>query len=316
VTPCMPLSIRNFESTESATSAPAYQHGELSGQVQRLRTIGPFTISETSYPAGMVMTHHNHAESHITFVIEGTFRERYAAGSLVCRAGSVRFLPEAVVHETEIESPLRCLHVISESKVLDQLARKSVVPQKPMQIHGFSATWLANRLYAEFSRGDEASAMAIEGLVLEILAEMSRSDSSVDSLPRPNWLRHATEIVEARFLERLSLAEIASEVGVHYVHLSRQFHKYNRCTVGELIRRRRVQHASHLLAHTETPLAEIALICGFSDQSHLSFLFKRYMGLSPSKFRLLAGREAARQPRQEAPTDSLSRPLGFNAAGK
>jgi AraC-like DNA-binding protein len=50
-----------------------------------------------------------------------------------------------------------------------------------------------------------------------------------------------------------------------------------------------VQHASHLLAHSQTPLAEIALICGFSDQSHLSFLFKRYMGVSPSKIRALAG---------------------------
>ena len=90
-------------------------------------------------------------------------------------------------------------------------------------------------------------------------------------------------------MERLSLAEIAAQVGVHYVHLSRQFHKYNRCTVGELIRRRRVQYACHLLAHSRTPLAEIALACGFSDQSHLSFLFKRYMGLSPSKYRSLAG---------------------------
>ncbi len=78
------------------------------------------------------------------------------------------------------------------------------------------------------------------------------------------------------------------------VHPSvRQFHKYNRCTVGELIRRRRVQYASHLLAHSRTPLAEIALTCGFSDQSHLSFLFKRYMGVSPSKFRSLAGMDSA-----------------------
>ena len=43
------------------------------------------------------------------------------------------------------------------------------------------------------------------------------------------------------------------------------------------------------LAHSNTPLAEIALTCGFSDQSHFSFLFKRYMGMSPSKFRSLAG---------------------------
>ncbi len=296
----------------SSSARNSESPGELSGQVLRLRTIGPFTISETSYPAGLVLAQHVHRESHITFIIEGTFRERYATGSLVCRAGAVRFLPDAAVHETEIESPLRCLHIISEPKTLDQLARKSMVPQKPMQIHGFSATWLANRLYAEFSRGDDASEIAIEGLVLEILAEMSRSNSNTPSPACPTWLKHATEIVESRFLERLSLADIASQVGVHYVHLSRQFHKYNRCTIGELIRKRRVQHASHLLAHSETPLAEIALICGFSDQSHLSFLFKRYMGLSPSKFRLLAGRQAS----LEAHAGEDQRPLGFNAAAK
>src|SRR4029077_9438463 len=117
----------------------------------------------------------------------------------------------------------------------------------------------------------------------------ARSQVKSGSMLVPRWLQQATDIVEARFLERLSLTSIATEVGVHYVHLSRQFHKFNRCTIGELIRRRRVQHASHLLAHSRTPLAEIALICGFSDQSHLSFLFKRYMGLSPSKFRALAG---------------------------
>jgi AraC-like DNA-binding protein len=131
--------------------------------------------------------------------------------------------------------------------------------------------------------------MAIEGLVLEILAEIARSEQADAALPAPHWLKRATEIVESRFLERLSLTEIASEVGVHYVHLSRQFHKYNRCTVGELIRKRRVQYASHLLVYSRTSLAEIALVCGFSDQSHLSFLFKRYMGMSPSKFRSLAG---------------------------
>jgi len=101
----------------------------------------------------------------------------------------------------------------------------------------------------------------------------------------PQWLKRAREIVETRFLEPLSLAEIAGAVGVHLVHLSREFHRYNRCTVGELIRRRRVEHACHLLIHSNISLAEIALACCFSDQSHFSMMFKRQMGITPSKFR-------------------------------
>jgi len=259
------------------------------GQTLRLRTIGPFTVSEQFYPKGLVAARHSHVSDYITFVLAGAFRERYATRSIVCRAGAVRFLPAGVAHDNEMLADLRCLHVAVEPATLSQLRPQPVVPRSPAEISGLTATWLANRLYMEFSREDTASAMAIQGLMLELLAEFARSEDADPALVAPHWLKRAVEIVESRFLERLSLATIASEVGVHYVHLSRQFHKYNRCTVGELIRRRRVQYASHLLAHSNTPLAEIALICGFSDQSHLSYLFKRHMGMSPSKFRSLAG---------------------------
>jgi len=241
----------------------------------------------------MVLPQHSHPHAYITFVIEGAFRERYAAHSVLCRTGMIRYLPAGEVHENETLARSRCLHVSNDPSSFEQLRRQTAIPDRPAEMSGLTTTWLANRLYAEFSRHDTASAMAIEGLVLEILAEVARAEEADISLHAPPWLKQATEIVESRFLERLTLTEIASEVGIHYVHLSRQFHKYNRCTVGELIRRRRVQHASHLLAHSQTPLAEIALVCGFSDQSHLSFLFKRYMGLSPSKFRTLAGLESA-----------------------
>jgi AraC family transcriptional regulator len=258
--------------------------------------MGSFTLSEHVYPAGMVLARHAHRDVYFTFVLEGSFREKSENGTLVCRPGTIRFLPAGEPHEDVIETRLRCLHIKAEASVLEELDRHSVVPRKPAEISGMAATWLANRLYTEFSREDCASPIAVEGLVLEILAELARIETKPQPALVPNWLKHATDIVESRFLERLSLAEIASEVGVHYVHLSRQFHKYNRCTIGDLIRRRRVQHASHLLAHSRTPLAEIALICGFSDQSHLSFLFKRYMGLSPSKFRHMSEQES--MPRQ------------------
>ncbi len=278
---------------------------DVSGETLRLRTIGPFTLRENLYANGMVLPKHSHPQAYITFVIEGAFREHCAGRSIVCRTGMIRYLPADEVHQNEILARSRCLHVSSDPSSFEQLRQQPAIPASPAEMSGLTTTWLANRLYAEFSRQDTASAMAIEGLVLEILAEIARSEAANTSLPAPQWLKQATEIVESRFLERLTLTEIASEVGVHYVHLSRQFHKYNRCTVGELIRRRRVQYASHLLAHSRTPLAEIALACGFSDQSHLSFLFKRYMGLSPSKFRSLAGLDSSSDSPEESAYGSL-----------
>lgn len=305
VTPC--VSSSNARNLKRLPSLAAAAH-DVAGEVVRRRGVGPFTICETLCPAGVTLPKHDHRQAYITFVIEGSFREQYVGGEVTCRPGSIRYLPAGEIHEDQVASVLRCLQISADTAALDGLDRQAVVPQRPAEISGLNATWLGNRLYAEFSREDTASAIAIEGLVLEILAEIARAQTRSDSMPLPNWLKQATDIVESRFLERLTLAGIAAEVGVHYVHLSRQFHKYNRCTIGELIRRRRVQHASYLLAHSRTPLAEIALICGFSDQSHLSFLFKRYMGLSPSKFRSLAGLESGER--------KLEEPLPINAAAR
>jgi AraC family transcriptional regulator len=312
VTPC--IATENSSKSErslnsgSPGGAATCTHCDAFSESLRARTIGLFTLCEQLYSGPIVLPKHAHRHTTLTFVIEGALEERYSDGGTTCRSGALRFLPAGEIYESRIDSRLRCLQVSADPAALQALDRHSVLSQSPAQINGLTGTWLANRLYSEFTREDKASAVAIEGIVLEILAEFARSQVKSGSMLVPRWLQQATDIVESRFLERLSLADIAAEVGVHYVHLSRQFHRYNRCTIGDLIRRRRVQYASHLLAHSQTSLAEIALICGFSDQSHLSFLFKRYMGVSPSKFRALAGLESVSLSDQAR--------LDVNAGGK
>ena len=121
-------------------------------------------------------------------------------------------------------------------------------------------------------------------MTTDFIALTKRGDYPI-AMRAPQWLKRAREIVESRFLEPLSVSEIATAVGVHMVHLSREFHRYNRCTMGELIRRRRVEHACHLMKYSNINLAEIALACCFSDQSHFSKVFKEHIGITPARFR-------------------------------
>ncbi len=132
--------------------------------------------------------------------------------------------------------------------------------------------------------------LAIEGVLLEILAESARAIGEGAGSNAPSWLRRVREAVEDSYLLAPSLAELASIAGVHPVHLSREFRKHYQSTIGEYIRKRRIEHASHLLANTETPLSEVALTCGFSDQSHFCAMFKTHTGLTPAKFRDLSTR--------------------------
>jgi AraC family transcriptional regulator len=147
------------------------------------------------------------------------------------------------------------------------------------------ASWLAGRLYREYQRLDNVSLLAMEGLALEILAEMSRHRIPCPERTPPRWLLRAQELLHARFHENLSLDEIASEAGVHPVHLARVFRRHFGCTPGDYLRKLRVESACRHLATSDLPLIEIALSAGFADQSHFTKTFRRLMRMTPGEFR-------------------------------
>ena len=134
-------------------------------------------------------------------------------------------------------------------------------------------------------RESGASSLALEGLALEILAEVSRPQREPSESSAPKWLLSARDMLHNRFADPLSLGEIARAVGVHPVHLARVFrHRYG-CSLGEYLRRVRVRAACGQLASSERPLADIALEAGFWDQSHFTRLFRQRLHMTPGEFR-------------------------------
>jgi AraC family transcriptional regulator len=125
----------------------------------------------------------------------------------------------------------------------------------------------------------------MEGLALEIVAEASRHGVRVTGRTPPRWQLRACSLLHDRFAENLSLTDIAAEVDIHPVHLSREFHRQYGCILGEYVRRLRVEFSRQTLASSDVPLIEIALAAGFSDQSHLTKVFRRQMKMTPGEYR-------------------------------
>ena len=267
--------------------APGYNVSmcaDTAGEVIERRDLFNFKLRETVYPAGLMLGRHMHANAYLTFIIEGRYTETYQGNSAVCRAGTLRFLPAQEVHSNAYDDGARCLHVELQPSTIERLREHAHILDRPGEVTSPQAAMLARRLYTEFRQRDQAASIAIEGLVLEILAESARS-TGVASRTAPKWLLRAKDMIQVKFLEVPSLTDIAHASGVHPVHLSREFRRYFDCTVGEYMRKLRIEHASYLLASTNTPLAEIANVCGFADQSHFSSTFKRTVGLTPARYR-------------------------------
>ncbi len=145
--------------------------------------------------------------------------------------------------------------------------------------------WLAKRLYDEFHYEDNASALAIEGLTLELLSEASRRQVKISERKPPRWLEHAREFIHGHFSESVFLEDVANSAGTHPVHLARVFRQFHHCTVGEYVRQLRIEFACREVSLTDRPLTEIAVAAGFYDQSHFSRTFKHTVGLTPSEYR-------------------------------
>ena len=148
--------------------------------------------------------------------------------------------------------------------------------------------WLGFRLYRAARESDGASALAIEGLALEMIAELSRRGSNLPKDESPYWLKQARDLIHAQFAESLTVSFIAKTVGVHPVHLARVFRRNYHTTIGEYVRQLRVESACQDISSTDLSLAAIAVNAGFYDQGHLSRMVKGFTGMTPAQYRSLS----------------------------
>jgi AraC family transcriptional regulator len=97
--------------------------------------------------------------------------------------------------------------------------------------------------------------------------------------------RRARELIDARLAENLSLAEVAAACGLSVAQFARAFKRSLGVPPHQFLIERRVERARELLLHTGLPLADVAVRCGFADQSHFTKVFHRKVGTSPGYFR-------------------------------
>ena len=98
------------------------------------------------------------------------------------------------------------------------------------------------------------------------------------------------EFIESNLDRSISLVELAELVNVSRFHFARLFKRSTGTTAIAFVEQCRIRRAQALVAETDTPLAEIALMTGFADQSHFTRRFHRHVGCTPAAFAREQGR--------------------------
>ena len=86
--------------------------------------------------------------------------------------------------------------------------------------------------------------------------------------------------------EDLSLEKVANEVHISKFYLSSLFTKCTGYTFSNYINKIRIDKSKSILKDTKKSMLEIAIECGFNSQSYFCSTFKKFTGISPTKYRI------------------------------
>jgi AraC-like DNA-binding protein len=102
-------------------------------------------------------------------------------------------------------------------------------------------------------------------------------------------VRNAVAEVARRYRDRLTVATLAAAAGVSGTYFSHLFKAQTGMTVKEYVGRVHLEAAKCLLADGDETLDLVADKAGFADASHLSRVFRRHTGHTPSEHRYAQG---------------------------
>lgn len=269
----------------------ALAHGKFFGSANRsIRTENfQFSEFEATVPEREV-PRHTHETPHFIVVLRGIYsteackaRELYSSSTLI-------FNPAGTTHRDCFRSPEGKFLSISLGADGAELLSRNLLPARVMAgglIRSPDCMRVLGQIMREFERLGRPSSVVLEGLGLELLGESVRRLDASESRHVPDWLLRTKEWMEDCAGDNLSISQLATAAAVHPVYLARAFRKYFGRSPGEYLRHNRLRRAQSLLAKTRLPLVDIALQCGFSDQSRMTHAFTGEFGVTPSQYRRL-----------------------------
>jgi AraC family transcriptional regulator len=145
---------------------------------------------------------------------------------------------------------------------------------------------------------------------LALLGSHGRSAGSVKSDPVRGGLamwqmNRVIGYIDTNLASGIRSSDLARLVDLSESHFSRAFKSSVGVPPHSYITRRRIEHAREMMRASDQALAQIAIVCGWSDQSHFCRVFRRVEGLSPDEWRRANAFEPRRVRRVNAGAEAL-----------
>jgi AraC-like DNA-binding protein len=184
-------------------------------------------------------------------------------------------------------------------KLLNEIADETNVPriahlhlEQGTSVADPTVRHLSKALYVAMQHPSQAAPLFVDHLTVALAAHvaetyggMRRVFSEESGGLSPVDERRVKEMLSSQLDGNISLQTLAAECGISRGHFARMFRRSVGVPPYRWLLLQRVERAKELIRDSSLSLAEIAIACGFCDQSHMTRCFKEMVGVSPGAFR-------------------------------
>ncbi|MGE8553767.1 MAG: helix-turn-helix domain-containing protein [Chryseobacterium jejuense] len=259
-------------------------NGEYFGHTNDIVNLDGLIITDTEYTHPYVDWHY-HENAYFTFLLQGNMIEGNKKETYECSAGTLLYHHwEDPHYNSKPDIFTRGFHIEISQNWFDRFDVQKNDAEGSFNIQDPTLKLLVYKIFKENQTRDHAFELAIHQLLLNLFSQFGIRKDKTEK--KPVWVNQLNEILHESFTEKLSLIELSTVLNIHPIHLSRDFQKYFHCNLGEYLRKLKLNKSLELLTK-QASLTDIAIECGFADQSHFIRCFKENIGVTPLKFRNL-----------------------------
>lgn len=210
---------------------------------------------------------------------------------VVTRAEASRWRWGRTLDALHIYLPPDALAGVSEDvfeRVVDDIELKNVLSAQDVVLTG-----VAERLANEVAAGGLGGRLYVEALRCQMSVHILRTYSAAISFREHSCSRRFSKaerrmvagFIKENISRSISLAELSGLLRLSVFHFSRKFRREFGCPPYAYVIQRRLEHAKRQLRRGNVPLKVVAANSGFADQSHMTWLFRRVLNVTPAEYR-------------------------------
>jgi AraC family transcriptional regulator len=233
---------------------------------------------------------------------------RFEYGSEGCRGGlsieppgSLTIIPNGQVPGVRLHTSAEFTHCALDEDftrgVLNEMEpRPCSQPVFRVGVRDTGTQWILDLLFHELEADAPTGRLYVESLVFALATRYlllfrsghgEKQKPQIAALPQ-RILNRVRARIEASVDTDISLGALAEESGYSRAHFLRMFREATGATPHQYVLDVRLRHAQEWLRKKNSALIDIAAVCGFSSQSHMTSVFRKRLGVTPGEFRRTA----------------------------